>query len=231
MALSVSQTIALGYVLKPGDLVASMGYPDAVAPLELFRKILGPKYENLQWRPDAEEICRRHGLAMREIPDAESFFELMGACLDVYDIVAERGCEIPVDLNQSMATTRDYDIVLDVGTAEHCFNIAQALINMAGLVKVGGLIIHENPFNTPNHGFYGLNPTLYADFYSANGFVLEECLFVDRQGMCSKVPPTKRFKFTKNDEVNVLAMARRVEKRPFVYPVQTKYKHLIPEVA
>ena len=238
MALSVSQTEALAYVLKPGMRVASMGYPDLIAPFHYFEQMLGDKIHALEYRKDSKAICSRHGLKDIAIPDAESFFKLMDCELHVYDIVQERGCEIICDLNSPFAFSKiesgryldlhtSYDIVLDVGTSEHVFNIAQALMNMAGLVKEGGFIIHENPGNWFNHGFYNLNPTWYHDFYTANGFSLLECRLVRRDGSGVIVPHmTQRFKFV-GEEVNVFAIAQRLVIKPMVYPTQSKYAKLI----
>ena len=216
MALSISQTHALRMVVKPGMRVASLGYPDIIsvvtdAPLE--------------YRADSEAICKRHGLSYRPIPDADSYFAWLGCKLTVYDIVKERGSEIICDLNYPLPPTLkawNYDIVLDVGTAEHCFNIGQALINMAGMVKMGGYIIHENPFASGNHGFYNLNPTLFADFYTANGFEVLDLRLVDKTGESWTVPPTRRFQAV-GGEVNVFCLARRTEVKSFVYPNQSKY--------
>lgn len=229
MALSLNQTVALKEILKPGMRVAAMGYPDIVAPMEVVSVLLGEKLPELQYREDSGVICKRHGLALRKIPDAESLFRLLGCKLDVYDVVQERGCEILCDLNTAWNHAypeNHYDVVLDVGTAEHCFNIGHALLNMAAMVKEGGYIIHENPFNCGNHGFYNLNPTLFVDFYEANGFKVSECKLVSRDGE-AQVPHTKRFRFTQQ-EVNTYAMAQRVEVRPFVFPVQSKYAAIIP---
>ena len=245
MALSLSQTAYLASILRPGMRVASFGYPDIIAPPEGIERMVGDKLSSLVHRADSKEICRRHGLKERPIPDAQSLFSLLDCKLDVYDIVAERGCELLCDLNEpfapdetgtkmvgrneiSWATPKRYDIVLDVGTAEHCFNIGQALMNMAAMAKAGGYIIHENPFCSGNHGFYGLNPTLFHDFYTQNGFEILECMLVTRDGRKADVPRDTRFRFV-GEESNVFAVARRVEIRPFVYPVQSKYAHLIPD--
>ncbi len=233
MALSCFQADALATLLKPWMRVASMGYPDAIAPLFIFEKMLGDKAEALTYRADSETICKRHGLPQRPIPDAESFFSLMGSTLHVYDVVKERGCERICDLNERLDPALrafNYDIVLDVGTAEHCFNIAQAMINMAGMVKMGGYIIHENPFSQGNHGFFNLNPTFFADFYAANGFELVECKLVNRKGDYCEVPHTKRFRAI-GEEMNVFTLARRTAVQKFVYPCQSKYAGLIQPVA
>ena len=228
MALSLSQTAALQSMLDAGMRVAAMGYPDVIAPLTMLDEWLGDKVSELQYRQDSETICNRHGLRQRQIPDAHSLFSLLGCKLDVYDIVRERGCEIILDLNEPMDGQQQYDIVLDVGTVEHCFNIAQAVMNMAQMVKEGGYIIHENPFNCGNHGFYNLSPTLFHDFYTQNGFEVLECMLASRDGRQAVVPRTGRFKFVA-EELNVFCVARRTTIKPFVYPVQSKYAHSIPD--
>lgn len=227
MALSITQTLALQSILKPGMAVASFGYPDIIAPLSTINTWLGKMSGFLEFRPDSPEICARHGLRQHDIPDAHSLFSLLGCDLDVYDIVKERGCEILCDLNNSNAVfTGEYDIVLDVGTVEHCFNISQAMINMAGMAKEGGYIVHENPFNCGNHGFYNLNPTFYVDFYETNGFEIIECKLVNRNGDHAVVPLTQRFKAC-GEEVNTFALARRIKIGGFVNPVQSKYRKLL----
>jgi len=211
--------------LKDGDAIASMGYPDILYPPDRLRDLIGDKVLRLRYREDSEAICRRHGLALRDVPDAESLFELYGATLDVFDVVSERGCEVVVDLNHPIPANAlgQFDYVLDVGTLEHCFNVAQALVNMAALLRVGGVIIHENPFNWGNHGFWNLNPTLYHDFYSDNGFEVMEIALITRDGRVLQVPQTGRFQFLES-EANCFVIAGRVEELDFKFPTQTKYR-------
>lgn len=234
MALSISQTAALATIIKSGMRVASMGYPDLIAPPEMIEEILGANIHQLKYREDSASIAKWHGVKHR-IPDAHSFFFLQGTELDVYDIAEHRGGEIIVDLNYPFNHHRilqhrigTYDIVLDVGTVEHCFNVARAVMNMASLLKKDGIIIHENPYNCGNHGFYNLNPTWYADFYMTNnGFELMHCRLVTKDGRSAVISPIRRFKFIA-EEANVFAMARRVEIKPMVYPMQSKYAGSIP---
>ena len=210
--------------LKEGDAIASMGYPDILYPPEMLERLVGDKFPRLEYRDDSPEICKRHGLKEHRIPDAEKLFELYGATLDVFDIVEERGCEIVVDLNHPVPATacNQFDYVLDVGTLEHCFNAPQALVNMAAMLKVGGVIIHENPFNWGNHGFWNLNPTLYHDFYTDNGFEILECALV-ANGQVVPVPATKRFRFLEG-EANCLVVAAKLEEVEFTFPTQSKYR-------
>lgn len=211
--------------IQPGNAIASMGYPDITAPEETLKGILGDKFSGLRWREDSDRICKRHGIKqLRQIPDSESVFELLGASLDVYDIVQERGDELLCDLNYPIPERAcgQYDFVLDVGTLEHCFNVAQALVNMASLVKVGGFVFHENPHNWGNHGFYNFNPTLFHDFYTDNGFEVESIRLVTKDHAI-EVPHTKRFVFN-GSEVNLFTVVKRVEVKEITFPVQTKYR-------
>lgn len=234
MALSFAQTFALSRLIKPGMKIASMGYPDLIAPIEMIEKLGGDR-KDWKYRKDSDEICKRHHLELCPIPDAESVFGSIGCQLEVLDIVKERGCEIICDLNLPFSYYRHkletYDIVLDVGTLEHCFNIAQAGMNMASLLKQGGHILHENPFNWGNHGFYNLNPTWYLDFYRANGFNVLACALVNRFGAGNEAMTTKRFRSV-GEELNVFCAAKReVLVKQMVFPVQSKYASLIKPVA
>ena len=227
MAINTIMMKALCSRLKPGARIASMGYPDMIAPLDVIEEFIGDGVRSLDFLKDSPAICKRHNIPFRGIPDAFSVFKKLGAELDVFDIVKERDCEIPYDLNEPQcAWDFRYDFVLDVGTLEHCFNIGQAALNMVSLLKVGGIIFHENPFNWGNHGFYNMNPTWYADFYSQRGFKLLECKLVTKDGRSSNVPQTDRFQFVQ-EEINVFAVAERTRIMPITWPMQTKYVKMI----
>ena len=226
MALTGFMLLKVSHKINEGSRVASMGYPDILASSKVVEQILGSKAYKVEYRKDSEAICKRHGMNQHLVPDAASLFKLMGAQLDVFDVINERGCEIIADMNYPLAEQhlQQYDVVMDVGTLEHCFNIAQAGMNMAGLLRENGCIFHENPFNWGNHGFYGLNPTWYYDFYTQNGFELEDCRLLPREGgSIDNLPFTERFSFVKG-EANLYAVAKRKEIATLRYPVQTKYK-------
>ena len=84
---------------------------------------------------------------------------------------------LKVDLNQPIPSqtgmSSEFDTVINHGTAEHVFNIAQVFRTMHDHCAVGGLMIHESPFTGwCDHGFYTLQPTLYLDVAAANGYQL-----------------------------------------------------------
>jgi SAM-dependent methyltransferase len=81
-----------------------------------------------------------------------------------------------VDLNDGHATAEavrdgDFDVVINHGTAEHIFNIAQVFRTMHDACADGGLMVHDAPFTGwIDHGFYCLQPTLFYDLAAANNY-------------------------------------------------------------
>lgn len=211
--------------------ILSLGYPDILANNSQATRIFGPDVvSRLEYRPDAQQILNWHnatGLTDRVI-DARALFAALGYELDVIDLVEARGGEIIHDLNDPLpgAYHARYAAVLDAGTLEHCFNIAQAAKNVAGAVAVGGFALHGNPLNMYNHGFYNLNPTWYYDFYGANGFVIERLDIVlnavSETPQIANAPAYTRFGGMP-DGATLLALARRKSPGEIRWPIQHKY--------
>lgn len=231
MALTPLVTEYLVPLLKDGMKIASMGYPDIVASESAVERWLDGR--QCEYRDDAAKICKWHGMPLQRIPEAKSFFKAFGVHLAVYDLYETRGDELLCDLNYPWSENHydtnhndlgKYDFVLDVGTLEHCFNVAQAAKNMAELLNKGGIILHSNPFSMGNHGFYGLNPTWFHDFYMQDGFELQWCFLMEKgSNQAIQVPMTKRFDCQTDKELNIFAAAKRTEIQAILYPQQTKY--------
>jgi hypothetical protein len=211
--------------------VLSLGYPDVLAsPLQL-REIFGAEIAGrLAYRDDSAAILRWHGAGAvtDRVADAASLFAALGYELEVLDIAAARGGEILQDLNQPVPERlkQRYALVLDSGTLEHCFNIAQGARNLAEMTALGGAVVHGNPLNMYNHGFYNLNPTWYHDFYGANGFEVESAQIVLDAVHAAKTapaPPYARFAGIP-DNATLLVVARRKTLCPIRWPVQRKYR-------
>jgi len=154
-------------------------------------------------------------------------FSRLGVDLSVIDITRARGNEIIHDLNFPLPDTVNtrYDIVLDTGTVEHCFNAGQAAINLASLVKKDGYIVQMLPLNSYNHGFYNMNPTWFHDFYPFNGFEIVMCTGVSNffQPRFFEVPAFKRFTGIPENSV-ILIVAKRIEDKTLGFPMQHKYR-------
>jgi hypothetical protein len=212
--------------------IVSLGYPDILASPEQVRAIFGDAiFSRLAFRADSASIVGYHGVQgiTDRVIEAGSLFDALGFPLDVIDIHAARGGEIVHDLNLPVARAlhERYAVVLDAGTIEHCFNIAQAIANAASLAARGGVILHGNPINMYNHGFYNLNPNWYHDFYAANGFHVDYLrLVLDVLSPAPKLfelPAFERFASVP-ENATLLVVARRLAVQEIRWPVQRKYR-------
>lgn len=94
----------------------------------------------------------------------DNVLSMDGSPYEKPDFVHDLNLPVPPALHNA------FDIVFDGGTVEHVFSIKDALFNIVRMLKPGGLALHHAPVDWPDHGFYNLNPTLFRDFYLANGF-------------------------------------------------------------
>jgi SAM-dependent methyltransferase len=92
------------------------------------------------------------------------------------DVSDYEGAEWVLDLNAPelpAELTGAFDVVLDSGTLEHVFHVPHALRSVVRLLRPGGRVIHIAPSsNHMDHGFFMFSPTLFADYYRANGFTI-----------------------------------------------------------
>lgn len=114
--------------------------------------------------------------------DAKDFFKLLGfKNINVMDISAYEGADIVWDLNTPVKDElcSRFDYIIDGGTLEHVFNVPTALNNISRMLKVGGKVYHYIPAASYiNHGFYSASPSLFTDYYRANGAAVEDCNLV-----------------------------------------------------
>lgn len=126
--------------------------------------------------PDAAPTpSHRDDLAARGCISDRSLFAALGfAKLSTLDLSNFEGAEIQFDLNSPElppSLAQVCDAVFDHGTMEHVFHVPHFFANVHGLLKVGGRVVHCSPTaNWIDHGFYMFSPTLFLDFYEANGW-------------------------------------------------------------
>ena len=70
-----------------------------------------------------------------------------------------------------------FGLLLDGGTVEHIFDVRQVMDNVVRLTRVGGCVVHLASFDM-DHGFYGLSPCFFHDFYRVNGFSDFSCFLM-----------------------------------------------------
>jgi hypothetical protein len=125
-----------------------------------------------------DAVCQ---LLQEEDGFADPLFRLLGAGrVDSMDASAYEGATMVHDLNEPIPSSlrSRYSVVIDSGSLEHVFNIAQALRNCLEMVDDGGHFIAIGPANnTMGHGFYQFSPELYFRILSPhNGFRIERIL-------------------------------------------------------
>lgn len=229
LVLSVLQQIRPR--LAAGARVCCLGYPDVLVSTEQAQQHLGAETTaRLRYRPDSDAILAWHRLQshLDRVIDARSLFDAMDLELTVVDLVASRGGERILDLNGPLEgdLVGSFDIVLDAGTMEHCFNVGQAVRNILDMAKVGGFIIHQNPMTMINHGFYNFSPTFYHDFYGQNGHQLVAPICgIGARGIEVE---SRKVNHIRRDSVSesitmIMAVARKQHDRPPVWPMQSKY--------
>jgi hypothetical protein len=140
------------------------------------------------------------------------------------------------DLNETLDLDETFDVVINHGTAEHIFNIAQVFRTIHYRCEVGGLMVHDAPFTGwIDHGFYCLHPTLFYDLAMANCYEVVKVAIHTIEGQ-QIIPVDGR------DHVARLAAAgkipqnamlfvafRKLNDAPFKVPMQGYYARTISE--
>jgi hypothetical protein len=137
-----------------------------------------------------------------------------------------------LDLNLPVTLSRRFDVIINHGTAEHIFNIAQVFRTMHDYALPGGLMLHESPFTGwIDHGFYTLQPTLFFDLAQYNQYAMFGMIIEDLTNF-SMIQVRSR------DHVYELAAAKQIpansmlftilrkgaEDQPFRIPIQGYYR-------
>jgi hypothetical protein len=212
MALNVKALRMLSPYLRNAKILC-LGYPDLLCDKvklkEMFDVDVVKDTDRGRWHTGKET----------RLPESMEFFEKLNSTVDCIDIAQDFGIERVVDLNHPH-DLGSYDLVIDPGTIEHCFNIGQAIINAANAVKVFGRIFHIPPMTMLNHGFYNICPTLLHDFYTQNGWDVEYMAAFARSG---RVEINRTERFMGDSEASLYCIAQRKTDKQLIYPVQTKY--------
>ncbi len=128
--------------------------------------------------------ARRCGInhSLYTIDSAPILYDLFGLCdYTCIDATSELGA-LAYDLNTNLSTNYGFvdkfDLVTDLGTFEHCFDITSAFRNAHQACKTGGLIVHQLPSNcNANHGYYTIQPRMIADLAAANDYDIIDIAF------------------------------------------------------
>jgi len=118
--------------------------------------------------------------------------ELGATCVDSLDASNYEGANIILDLNKELKFEKKYNTIIDFGSSEHIFNVAQTFENYSQLLVEGGILIHVLPANNQcGHGFYQFSPEFFYSLYNyKNGYRDTEIFMVEM--------PNKKFWFKIN---------------------------------
>lgn len=144
-------------------------------------------------RPAAITTHREPSLAKHGFLSDEALFAALGFDESVrIDFSDYEAAEEIVDLNAAETPPHlvgRFDVVLDSGTLEHVFHVPNALAHLCRLLKPGGRVIHLTPAsNYLDHGFWMFSPTVFQDYYDANGFEVDAIKLVRSSGRRAAAP-------------------------------------------
>lgn len=128
------------------------------------------------------------GTSRENFTNSKTLMALLGAEeVHVCDVSDYESPDFILNLNKPVDSRyhNQFDAILGFATLEHIFDVPQALENMNLMLRPGGLFISMTPVAMMNHGFYSIHPTLYLDYFKANGFKdFSFYLMNDERGDC-----------------------------------------------
>ena len=123
---------------------------------------------------------------------------------------------LKLDLNLPVALDRQFDVLLNGGTAEHVFNVHQFFKTSHELTRPGGLMVHAMPFcGWVEHGFYSFNPTFYWDLAIANGYSLPIFAYTE-------LSPPKIVQLTRREDIIGMVRGGELGRSALLYAVFRK---------
>jgi hypothetical protein len=101
------------------------------------------------------------------------------------------------------------------------------MLNILKLGKVGAYIVHNNPLNYYNHGFFNFNPTFYHDFYTQSGSRIASEFYglhgPSLQAQIVTMPALQSFRSVPERMTVLVAAQKLVDSEP-AWPLQSKYR-------
>ena len=214
--------------LKFGSVLFA-GYPDFLVDSPTLIKHLG--YSSFSKHPLSDLWKSGHGEPQLDYcRNPETVFATMNYNgFHVLDSSPNEGADLIVNLNEPQNILSDllgrHDLVVDHGTIEHVFNIAQAAKTLVEAVAPDGFIVFHLPLNIYNHGFYNINPCFYHRFLSPdNGFKIVHHSAWDWLSKRSMLLPADReFNLSGISRMLYTVIAQRVAEVEITFPQQAQY--------
>ena len=111
--------------------------------------------------------------AQNDLCDLKTAFSALGFKAVLTVDMNERA-DVRADLTSTVPESHlgKADLVCELGTLEHIFDVKSAIINMNRFLKRGGLIFHMCPVSSYRHGFLNFNPAFLDSLYLGSGYEL-----------------------------------------------------------
>ena len=194
--------------LLSGDSVVEIGAQDVSVAGEVVSKILADDYFKVghEKKINASNLYLHLGFTQYTAIDASG-----GGGALVFDLNK--------DIREHYKYAESFDLVTNLGTAEHCFNQYAVFKNLHDLCKPGGLIIHAlTAQGNVNHGFYNYHPRFVADLSVANNYEIMDLSFtVDYKPDLIKYTKASFQKWDSHDLL-IYAVLRKKTNSPFCIP-------------
>jgi SAM-dependent methyltransferase len=155
--------------------------------------------------------------------------------LDSIDASRHDNPTLLMDLNEPVPHDMcgRYSCVIDFGTLEHVFDAAQSFKNLIDLTSLGGhVLIATTCTNWGGHGFYEFSPEFFFRLLGRNGFDNIRIFLAESERDSPWYEATdpdklgRRVQFTSDQNILLLAVARRAGAVPFTVPIQSDYAAL-----
>lgn len=152
-----------------GNQVMEIGAQDVCADPEVIAKILS----EYQFPPNLQDV---------ESVKADRLYANLGmtrySSIDASGALGALTYDLNQDLRRDYKFSKTFDLVTNLGTAEHCFNQYSVFKNLHDLCRHGGLMIHAlTAQGNVNHGFYNYHPRFVADLAAANNYEIVRLAF------------------------------------------------------
>lgn len=123
---------------------------------------------------------------------------------------------LKIDLNAPVDLGEQFDVLLNLGTAEHVFNVWEFFRTSHSVTKPGGIMVHVMPFlGWLEHGFYNFNPTFYWDLALANRYTLMVLAYTE-------LSPPRVVQLLRREQIVEMAQAGALGKNANLYAVMKK---------
>lgn len=203
--------------------VLCLGYPDFLVDEQHLVSIFGQEFvDNIPEEPMSDAVRKWHKSLLPKVFNPVWILEYLNFDVVIFDLISHRGIETIVDLNEPISNSyyEQFDLVIDTGTLEHCFNVGQAFKNICSTIKKGGIFITAAPISKLNHGYWNFGTIVHKDGFEQNGFEILKTTYTCRNDI---VDPEKLNWKTVPPKTAVTTVAKRTLVKEWVWPTQGKY--------